>query len=109
MFIRASALLLSVLALSSFAIAGGEGTPSCNGASPQCCQKTYQANQQNAQQLGISEPLQAGQIGDQCTSYTFGGIPNGANCDGSVLCCSKTGVGNNSQVAMGCMPVGIQI
>ncbi|KIM61534.1 hypothetical protein SCLCIDRAFT_1216013 [Scleroderma citrinum Foug A] len=114
MFIHVSALLVPILALFSLFVTVGS-TPvavrggSCSGASPQCCQQTAASTSTNAQKYGISNPIQGGDFGLQCTSFIFGGIPNGANCDGSVLCCQKTGVGNNSSVAMGCMPVGIQM
>ena len=124
MFIRASTLLLPVLALSSVvAAAPAERTDSCSNGTLQCCTSTYsvschalmlletainyslvhlQATQSSLNLLqgllGIvaSVPIVGPLLAINCSPITGIGLGTGANCAQQTVCCQNTQIGRAS-------------
>ncbi|KAL4061877.1 fungal hydrophobin-domain-containing protein [Scleroderma yunnanense] len=100
MFIRASALLLPVVALSSVVAAAPEpisarGGSSCSNGTLQCCTSTFDATQSNLNLLtgllGIvaSVPLVGPLLALNCSPITGLGLGTGANCAQQTVCCQN--------------------
>ncbi|KAL4076449.1 fungal hydrophobin-domain-containing protein [Scleroderma yunnanense] len=116
MFIRASALLLPVLALSSVAAAAPEaivarGGDSCSNGTLQCCQTTTSATQTNANLLagllGIvgTIPIVGPLFGVFCSPITGVGVGSGANCAQQTVCCQNSDF--NGLINVGCTNVNL--
>ncbi|KAL4076457.1 hypothetical protein V8B97DRAFT_1921633 [Scleroderma yunnanense] len=107
MFIRASAVLLPVLALSSLVVAD-----SCTNKYLECCANTYQANSANANYLeGVyglapgSIPVQGPYLASSCTAITPGGTGSASTCTHQAQCCEKPAA--NGQIFIGCDNINI--
>ncbi|KIM53113.1 hypothetical protein SCLCIDRAFT_139587 [Scleroderma citrinum Foug A] len=101
MFIRISALLLPVLALSSVVAAAPEPIvardgSSCSNGTLQCCTSTFDATQSNLNLLqsllGVtaSIPIVGPLLALNCSPITGLGIGTGANCAQQAVCCQNT-------------------
>ncbi|KIM61510.1 hypothetical protein SCLCIDRAFT_874652 [Scleroderma citrinum Foug A] len=102
MFIRASTLLLPVIALSSVVaaapepVARGGGSSSCSNGTIQCCGSTFQATQSNANLLTGLLGLVAGVpiigplLAINCSPIDILGLGSGASCTQQTVCCQNT-------------------
>ncbi|KAL4081298.1 hypothetical protein V8B97DRAFT_1913384 [Scleroderma yunnanense] len=101
MFIRASALLVPVVALVSVVAAAPEpivarNDGSCSSGTLQCCQSTTSATQESLNSLTgllgiVAEiPLVGPLLGLNCSPITVVGLGTGANCAQQTVCCQNT-------------------
>ncbi|KAF8555209.1 hydrophobin [Imleria badia] len=115
MFLRASIIIFSVVALAGFATAA-PGTlelrqiTECNPGSIQCCNTAIDSNTYVINELFgmLRLPLPAGgtQVGFACSPLTISAIGSGSTCFSLPVCC--TGNVFNG-IATGCSPLSIPL
>ncbi|KAL4081296.1 fungal hydrophobin-domain-containing protein [Scleroderma yunnanense] len=116
MFIRASALLVPVLALPSLVAAAPEpivqrGGVSCSNGQQQCCNSSM--NSQDVTQsliealvgVLVQVPIVGPLVGFQCSPITVVGVGGGASCSQQALCCSDNNF--NGLVNLGCVNLNL--
>ncbi|KIM61512.1 hypothetical protein SCLCIDRAFT_1215978 [Scleroderma citrinum Foug A] len=99
MFIRASGLLVPIVALSSMVAAApgpvARTDGSCSNGTLQCCQSTSTATSSSLSELtgllGIVAdiPLVGPLLGLNCSPITVIGLGSGANCAQQTVCCQN--------------------
>ncbi|KIJ21244.1 fungal hydrophobin [Paxillus involutus ATCC 200175] len=115
MFIRASSIVLPIVALAALATAAPptpearDAQPKCNTGSPFCCDSTYTNDPTKlaslSKSLGIALPSVTGLIALTCTPITGLGTSTGAVCNQKPVCCTDNGY--NGVVNLGCSPLDL--
>ncbi|KIM61516.1 hypothetical protein SCLCIDRAFT_875079 [Scleroderma citrinum Foug A] len=110
MFIRASSLILPVVALSSVVSAAPASLStrdSCSGGTVQCCNTVFSSSSSSASflagLLGITDALLGPLMGVNCSP--IGGV--GANCVQQTVCCQN--VQFNGLINIGCIAININL
>ncbi|KAL4076447.1 fungal hydrophobin-domain-containing protein [Scleroderma yunnanense] len=115
MFIRASSLLLPVVALSSVVAAAPAAIAardnSCSSGTLQCCNTVMDSTSSSAGVLagllGIVSPLLGPLMGVNCSPITGVGVGTGANCVQQTVCCQNTQF--NGLINIGCIAININL
>ncbi|KAF8548511.1 hydrophobin [Imleria badia] len=111
MFIRASTVILSVVALAGVATALNldvRQVNECDTGSIQCCSSTIDSSTTFIDELfgylGLPPPAGGTQVGFTCSPITVGGSGSGSTCVQQPVCCN----GNIfNGISTGCSPITI--
>ncbi|KAN0094582.1 Fungal hydrophobin domain containing protein [Tylopilus felleus] len=117
MFIRASTILFSVVALAGVASAvpsalkiRGGSSSSCDTGSIQCCDSTQSSDTQIIGELfgflGLPLPPAGTQVGFTCSPITVGGTGSGSSCTSQPVCCDGD---TFNGISTGCSPITINM
>ncbi|KAF8558625.1 fungal hydrophobin [Imleria badia] len=113
MFIRATTVLFSVVALAGVATALPNAlevrqVSECNTGSIQCCSSTIDSSTTFIDELfgylGLPPPAGGTQVGFTCSPITVGGSGSGSTCVSQPVCCNGN-VFNG--ISTGCSPITI--
>ncbi|KAF8555206.1 hydrophobin [Imleria badia] len=113
MFVRASTILFSVVALAGFVTAAPATLElrqinMCDTGSVQCCDSTIESSSELINELfgylGLPIPAGGTQVGFTCSPVTVGGSGSGSTCVQQPVCC--TGNVFNG-ISTGCSPITI--
>ncbi|KAN0094576.1 Fungal hydrophobin domain containing protein [Tylopilus felleus] len=117
MFIRASTIIFSVVALAGIASAvpsalkvRGGSSSSCDTGSIQCCDSTQSSDTQIIGELfgflGLPLPPAGTQVGFTCSPITVGGTGSGSSCTSQSVCCNGD---TFNGISTGCSPITINL